>query len=176
MIGNPLIYEAALAAAEFFFMGGALTAYLAMYRSAPGMGLPALAGIAWALAIGCQFTQIIAVAVALAITTAWILRAPRDGRRKYLGALPNWVHVSMLVALAWQLRPVQVRVQFGYRYQLAVVNLHERLRIFQPIFAIPNLSTTCSIHSWPLTFVVFRSTAALSKARHQHSGHHYSKP
>jgi hypothetical protein len=145
MLGNPLIYEAALAAAEFFFMGGALAAYLAMYRSVPGRGLPALAGIAWALAIGCQFTQIIAVAAALAITTAWILRAPRDGRRNraYLGALAGlWSPTFlMLVALAWyNFARFGSVLEFGYRYQLAVVNLHERYReIFQPIFAIPNL-------------------------------------
>ena len=143
MLNNPLVYEAALASAEFFFIAGLLAGYIAIRRLAPGTFCFVLAGGAWALAIGCQFTQLMAVGAAVVLMALWIFRVPGSwGARQrcaaiLAAALPP---ALMLLALGWYNHARFGSVwEFGYRYQLAVVNLHEHYRdIFQPIFALPN--------------------------------------
>jgi 4-amino-4-deoxy-L-arabinose transferase-like glycosyltransferase len=145
VLNHPLIYEAAVASAEFFFLGGVCWAYLALRQRR----LPALfllpAALFWALALGCQFTQVFAVAAALIVTTAWAWRRI-DIRQRLWSALRLfgclWLPALLvLVGLAWYNRERFGSVlEFGYRYQLAVVNLHEHYReIFSPGYVIANL-------------------------------------
>lgn len=145
IINHPLIYEAAVASAEFFFLAGVSLVYFALggrQRLAPLL-LPA--GIFWGLAIGCQFTQVVGVAVVAVLTTLWLWHPSTSqaaGRRFQLLWVYLWVPIILgLLGLAWYNRSRFGSVlEFGYRYQLAVVNLHEHYNeIFSPAYIIPNL-------------------------------------
>jgi hypothetical protein len=168
LINNPLVYEAALAAAEFFFIAGLFAAYIGLTHHTARPVLYLVPGIAWALAIGCQFTQVIAVGVAVLLLALWSVRgAVGPGRRQRPVLLAALVlpPVLMLLALGWyNFARFGSVLEFGYRYQLAVVNLHEHYEeIFQPIFALPNaynylLNPFLTSDSFPYIFPRYGST------------------
>jgi hypothetical protein len=143
VLNHPLIYEAALASAAMFFMGGISCTYLALRQRPAPAPILFLAGLSWALAIGSQFTQILPVATVLVLSTArlglgWSWRR----RSLFLRIGLLWAPVALtLLGLAWYNRArFGSALEFGYRYQLAVVNLHEHYReIFSPLYGVPNI-------------------------------------
>jgi hypothetical protein len=145
VLNHPLIYEASLASAAMFLIAGIVFAYLAFVPSSPRSPLVLLAGVCWALAIGSQFTQVLPVMVMLTTCALLIWSGPQAGQDRSkelvrIGMLCGPVALTLL-GLAWyNLARFGSILEFGYRYQLAVVNLHEHYReIFSPLFALPNL-------------------------------------
>ena len=69
---NARIYEAAVISGQFFLIAGLLAALFAMVRPVPSRMLLVLAGIFWALAIGCRIFLAVPVGVLL-ILIIWRL-------------------------------------------------------------------------------------------------------
>lgn len=145
VLNHPLIYEAALASAAMFLIAGIVFAYHAFGAGASRYLLMLSAGICWALAIGSQFTQVLPVTLALVICGLFIWSGSRASRAPSKMLLPMGMLCGpvalMLLGLAWyNLERFGSILEFGYRYQLAVVNLHEHYHeIFAPLYAVPNL-------------------------------------
>jgi hypothetical protein len=103
------------------------------------------AGVCWALAIGSQFTQVLPVMLILLICALFLGSGAQAGlaHSKVLVAIGMLCApvALMLLGLAWyNMARFGSILEFGYRYQLAVVNLHEHYReIFSPLYALPNL-------------------------------------
>lgn len=153
MLRHADIYEAAIFACQFFFMGGCYWAFISFLEERPTAWAFALAGVHWAFAIGSRVTILPAVFIAvlaLAFPTLssfysdWKNRAARMTQT-------GWQRLRLLlavglpllaggVALAWynDARFGSI-VEFGVRYQLANVDYTQFEGSFGLKYASENL-------------------------------------
>lgn len=131
MLGRGEVYEAAIFASQFFFIGGCYWAYSSMRDEAPPAWKFAMASAHWALAIGSRALILPAVAAAMLVMIYPILsgflaknRAPADwGMRLRLLSAAGIPLLAGVSALAWYNHArFDSILEFGIRYQLANVN------------------------------------------------------
>ncbi len=145
MLSNAAIYEAAIAAGQFFLIAGLYAAFVALDRDTPAPGQLALAGGLWTLAVGSRLAAVIPVAFLTFMTMLWILR--RVGRTD----APKTI-VQNAVALALPLACGAVALSWynwarfgsifetGQRFQLTFTNLHASYsQAFSFSYVLPNL-------------------------------------
>lgn len=135
------IYEAAIAAGQFFLIGGLWIAFTAIQKpSVPSLRL-ALAGLLWVLAVGSRHVLLISVAFMVLLTAVWILRMRSDYTTK-MGRLislmlPLVVGGALLAWYNWA-RFGSI-IETGYSYQLAGVDLHNHsAKLFSGSYIIQN--------------------------------------
>jgi hypothetical protein len=132
LLERPAVYEAAIAAGQFFLLSGI---YFVIRAFASGGSRPSpliLAGTCWALAIGSRASLAVAIA-ALTILVAWRLcrNSPQAGRIRFR------ITTSCLMAMGAPLLLAAVLLgsynyvrfgnwhEFGQQYQLAGFNLRK---------------------------------------------------
>lgn len=136
------IYEAAIAAGQFFMIGGIWMAFTALTRpSTPNWRL-ALAGFIWALAIGSRHLLLIPIGIMVILTIFWILRSQMTYATRIAKviclSLPLAVGGSMLAWYNWA--RFDSITETGYAYQLAGVDLiHHFDELFSGSYMIQNL-------------------------------------
>ncbi|MGE5073910.1 MAG: hypothetical protein ACM3MF_10825, partial [Anaerolineae bacterium] len=141
MMNRARVYEAAVAAGQFFLIGGLFFAYTALDRPRPSLPWLLAASVFWSCAIGSRLITVVPVAFLLVITLAWTLRrsSPRPDLRTGVGyaiALAAPVAAGVL-ALAWyNLARFGSPFETGLRYQLTDQNLN---RFYSDVFSLSYL-------------------------------------
>jgi hypothetical protein len=124
MLVHPWIYEAALSGAQFFFLAGFSSAYLAFEKERADARWLSAAGIFWACAAATRATQLFAIAFMVLLILVWILRTAIHSKDfaasiKPIGALTLPLALAG-VALAWyNYARFDSIFEFGLYYQLA---------------------------------------------------------
>lgn len=125
MLKKGEVYEAAIFACQFFFIGGCYWAYSSFLDETPSIWKYLLAGIHWVFAIGARVTILPTVAVSMLILISPILTgfaADWKNRLKPILAAGFPILVGG-VALAWyNYARFGDIFEFGVRYQLANVD------------------------------------------------------
>ena len=141
MMNRARIYEAALAAGQFFLIGGLFFAYTALDRPRPSLPWLLLAGVFWGCAIGSRLVTIVPAAFLVVTTLAWALR--RSPPRQPLRGLVGYVLVlagpvlAALLGLAWyNIARFGSPFETGLRYQLTSWNLN---RFYSDLFSFSYL-------------------------------------
>ena len=146
------VYEAAIVGGHTFLIAGLLFAFDAISAVGRQRARLALAGVCWALALGCRGS--IAPAVALLVgATCWLLAAPHATQRWRLRAHAlAWLGAPLALGAALLLTYNQLRFDawfdFGRHYQLSWIRFDSSLR-----FLPANLwSYTLRPLAWSCTF------------------------
>jgi hypothetical protein len=141
MLNRPEIYEAAIAAGQFFLMGGIFWAYWALERQKPL--LFGWAGLFWAMSIGSRTILVFAV-FCLAATICWALIANRASCPALvwpgLVALALPLIAGALVLGWYNWARFGSITEFGFGYSLTGYDLRQYAnQIFLPRYIISNL-------------------------------------
>ena len=120
-LARSAIYEASLAAGQFFLMAGFLAAWFGVQNRRAS--LLALAGFCWAMSAGSRIALVPAIGI-IALLTAWQLRGL--GRRTALNIFALFLPLLAGAVLhAWyDYARFGSVTEFGLHYQLANVNQH----------------------------------------------------
>ena len=137
------IYQAAIAAGQFFLICGFLMALSAIAKPTISQWKLGLAGFFWALAIGSRHLLIVPIFLMCIITTLWIVRAAEAGfARKAVQVLYLGLPLLLgLAALSWyNWARFGSITETGFSYELAGVNLQKHsAEIFSSSNIIQNL-------------------------------------
>ncbi|RPJ27463.1 MAG: hypothetical protein EHM33_07955 [Chloroflexi bacterium] len=143
LLSQPKIYEAAIAGAQFFFIGGLLSAVLAMDRQpTSGWGL-ILAGTLWALAVGTRSVLVFPVIFMTVMVVYRIFKIPGQSFIKHAGSfiplgLPLFIGAVGFGWYNWA-RFGSV-LETGFTYQLAGPYLQKHMNeLFSPNYIFQNL-------------------------------------
>ncbi|HTP00024.1 MAG TPA: hypothetical protein VMJ64_01520 [Anaerolineales bacterium] len=141
---SPRIYEAAIAAGQFFLMGGLYLVISAFDRPSVSNWRLALAALAWVCAAGSRATLAVCV-LYLAIAVLLWLSWSQSGFKRPRAAWPTvmWFTVPLLAGallLAWYNYARFGSVfEFGFRYELTMLDQNRyRAVLFSPIYLRPN--------------------------------------
>jgi hypothetical protein len=145
LLNIPRIYEAAIAAGQFFLMAGLYIAFVALDRDVPSRWRLALAAIAWVCAVASRGTLAVPVAFLGLMVLLWILR--KDDEHTLLGARIPYAAafgVPLLagaVLLAWyNFARFGSILEFGFRYSITMLDQNKYHNIlFSPIYLLPNI-------------------------------------
>jgi hypothetical protein len=130
LLTRPKIYEAAMAAGLFFFIGGLYWFFTALSKQPRPIGMLALGSAFWALAIGSRATMLLPVLFMEFMVLLWV--AGRSWR-----ALPLPAHLPAALAIGLPLLLVAAGLgwynyarfgsvfEIGLRYQLTIFNLNK---------------------------------------------------
>jgi hypothetical protein len=143
MLRKGEVYEAAIFASQFFFMGGCYWAYSSFKDEAPAAWKPALAGIHWAFALGSRATILPAVAVTFLIMVMPIFRDKNSTHRIRLLLTAGIPLLAGGIALAWyNYARFGDILEFGVSYQLANLDYTQfKDRLFGAQYILVNLKT-----------------------------------
>ncbi len=130
LLNQPEIYEASIAAGQFFFLGGLFIALLALARPTLSPWRFAMAGILWGCAVGSQWILALPV-LFMALMLFWWLtnpNRPQEEARTVQLALGSFVIpiVAVVLLLGWYnwVRFGSV-FESGLRYQLSGINYRD---------------------------------------------------
>jgi len=140
---NGRVYEAAILGAQFFLMGGFLTAVIAVSKPTPASLTLLLTGSLWALAIGTRLVMVVPIGFMSLMVAYRIWKtssiSPMNFAVKLISlGLPI---VLCLVFLGWyNLARFGSVTETGFSYALAGVNLQQHHNdLFSPIYIMQNL-------------------------------------
>ena len=145
-LSEPNIYNAAVGAAQFFFMGGIFCAILAFDREeSVSRGYLTLAGLFWVGAVGTRALYAITIIPATLLTFRQIMR--HNGTRKGPNQLPVWIASLAAplflgaMALGWyNWARFGSPFEFGLRYQITIWDLNKLYpALFLPAYFFSNL-------------------------------------
>jgi hypothetical protein len=145
MLNRPEVYEAAIAAAQFFLFGGICWCFAALKSDDTSVWRLAAGSAFWGLAIGSRSNQALPVLLLLASTTLWLLgtRAWRHRVRLKVGALAAlFLPVAACVGalLLYNHARFGAILEFGYRYQLTLLEIPKHHSdLFSTAYVVPNL-------------------------------------
>lgn len=143
LLCQPKLYEAAIAAAQFFFISGLACAVFALSRKPVSNGGLAVAGTLWALAVGTRLVMVFAVFFMTLMMIYWIFRINRPSLLKFAGGLvplgvPLFIGAAGLAWYNWA-RFGSI-AETGFTYQLAGPYLQKHLNeLFLPGYIFQNL-------------------------------------
>ncbi len=145
MLSHAAIYEASIAANQFFFVGGIYFAYRTLEGENPSAFQLLVAALFWTMAFASRLVALFAVAFLAALTLLWVLRHTAAAARlrtlpKALAALalPPLAGLAGLAYYNWA-RFGSV-FETGMRYTLTSVNLGQLYsQTFRLLYALPNL-------------------------------------
>jgi hypothetical protein len=149
LLARGAIYEAAIAAAQFFLLAGQFWAFTALSANRCVRWRLAAAGVCWSLAI-CSRVSLAPAVGMLAFLCAWRLYRLRGGAGKLgmevalpLGLLAAPVLAGAMALAAYNYARFGSWHEFGMRYQLAGYNVHAvtatGVGSFAGRFAVPAL-------------------------------------
>lgn len=136
------IYQASIAAGQFFLLSGLLVAFTAIARPTVSHWKLAAAGLLWALAIGSRHLLVVPIFLMCIITTYWIMRA---GDR-FVGKAIRVAFLALPLlaggaALGWyNWARFGSIIETGFSYQLPGVDLQKHsTEIFSSLNIVPNI-------------------------------------
>ncbi len=141
----PRIYEAAIAAGQFFLMAGLYLAFRALDRPVPSAWRLSLASIAFVCAVGSRATLAVAVAVLAFMVLAWLFwnRQLGNGHLSLARSVVAFVLPLVLGALLlgwYNFARFGSPLEFGFRYAITMLNQNRyHSLLFSPAFLLPNL-------------------------------------
>jgi hypothetical protein len=146
MLNRPEVYEAAIAAGQFFLLAGLYLGYTAFARKELPVWRLALASASWGLAVGSRSSQAVPV-VFLLLVAVFALAAARNrlGQvarfRGALVALVIPVLGSALGLLWYNWARFDSAFESGYRYQLTLLQMPKHYdQLFAAAYIPPNLA------------------------------------
>jgi hypothetical protein len=145
MLNRPEVYEAAIAAGQFFLLTGFYFLYTALDRSEISVSRIFAASASWGIAVASRMGQAIPVMFLLLTALEWTYggRDRLRGLRRWprlLAALLLPVVVCVLVLGWYNWARFGSIVEFGYRYQLTLLQLPKHYdEIFSSAYILPNL-------------------------------------
>lgn len=135
------IYEASIAAAQFFLMGGFYFLFSAYHQ--PNISKLFLAGLFFALAIGSRTTVLFAVAFTSIVVLFWVIKEYQSKVISYLIAFAIPLLIGGIAYATYNYARFDSFTEFGYRYQLTSYNLYEKLdETFSSNYIVPNTYKT----------------------------------
>lgn len=145
MLNRPEVYEAAIAAGQFFLFLGLYFAYAALDREAHSVWRLCLASASWGLAVGARTSQAFPIVFLILAAAAWLYRD--RSRFKLNGRWPRVMTAMLLplavsgIALCWyNWARFGAITEFGYRYQLTLLPFPQHYNeIFSASYILPNL-------------------------------------
>ena len=144
LLFEPRIYEAAIAAGQFFLMAGIYLAYSAFDRQVASRLRLALAAIAWVCAVGSRATLAVAVPFLALMVLVWLFRKVH-GSWDFGGSLVPAVAFGIpllagALLLAWyNLARFGSIFEFGFRYAITMLDQNRyHAVLFSPIYIRPN--------------------------------------
>jgi hypothetical protein len=145
MLSRPAIYEAAIAAGQFFLIGGLYFAFSALDRETPSRLRLLLAAFFWALAAGSRLPTILPAAFLIIATFVWLIRS-NGAKNKIREAAPNLLALGLpfglgVLCLGWYNWARFGSVfETGLRYALTFTNLDKfHSESFSLSYVLPNL-------------------------------------
>jgi len=166
ILTSPIIYNAAIAGGQFFFLAGFFSAWTALDRSSISRSKLALAGILWIGAIGSRITLVLSVGFVTLMLAFWIFRIYRqDGSvSRFISSIAA-LGVPLVVGsaiLAWyNWARFGSIFETGFSYQLAGSDLQKYSHVlFSPVYVFQNLYNYLLIppkvkSTFPFLIVVF---------------------
>jgi hypothetical protein len=138
MLVEPRIYEAAVAGAQFFFIGGLYWLFKAFGK--PSLTNLALAGIFFTLSVGSRTTLLIPIAFLVCVALVWAIKSYPARAFTFIMALTLPLILGA-VSYAWyNYQRFDSLTEFGLGYQLTQTNIHETLdETFSLAYMPPNL-------------------------------------
>jgi len=140
VLGRPSVYEAAIESAQFFLLAGLLAAMIGVRRASErggGLGLLGVAGVSWALAVGCRVSVLFAAAALVVVT---VLAAHGHGSRSWRDLAVRFfvtgapLAVVLFLLGAYNYARYGSFFDFGTAYQLTKQQFSPN-----PGFVLPNL-------------------------------------
>jgi hypothetical protein len=126
MLATPGIYQAAIAAAQFFLLFGLLPAFDVVWHASeasPRRRLLLAAGCCWAASIACRVTAVLPAA-AFVLLTACFSSTPVSGRWRRTAASATWmsapIAATILALGAYNKARFDSWFEIGVKYQLNV--------------------------------------------------------
>lgn len=160
------IYQAAIAAGQFFLISRFLLAFTAIARPTTSHWRLALAGLLWALAIGSRHLLVVPIFLICIITTLWIIRAGMGFVEKAMKVAS--LGLPLLVGglgLGWyNWARFGSITETGLSFQMAGVNLQKHsAELFSGLNSIQNLYNY--LFSAPGFSAVFPFVSMLQKSK-----------
>ncbi len=144
LLFSPRIYEAAIAAAQFFLLGGLYFAFLGLDREPASNWMLAVAALFWVGAVGSRATLAIAVAFLAVMVIAWLLWS-RRGQWSLKAFIPKiiWFALPLLLGamlvMWYNLARFGSVFEFGFRYAITMLDQNKyRSILFSPQYIVPN--------------------------------------
>ncbi len=138
MLLEPRIYEAAVASAQFFFIGGLYWLFAAFNK--PSLANLTLAGIFFALAVGSRTTLLIPIIFLVFIALIWVIKSYPAKAVIYIAALTLPLAFGAVGYAGYNYERFDSFTEFGLGYQLSQTNMRETLNeTFSSAYAPPNL-------------------------------------
>ncbi len=116
-LGQARVYEASILYGQFFLLAGLLAWEL--YRQSSKVGWLTVAGLAWALAVGCRYNLLFSVLIFLAIASLWLWRK-HQLRLRPIGFLVVPLLVGTLIGGIYNQLRFDNALETGKTYQLTV--------------------------------------------------------
>lgn len=143
LLAQPKIYEAAIAGAQFFFIGGFVAAVLAVSRQPVSKWGLALAGTLWALAVGTRSVALFAVIFMTLMLVYLLFKIYGRSFSRFADALLSFgiPAASAAFGLGWyNWARFGSILETGFTYQLAAHHLQEHMaELFLPGYSFQNL-------------------------------------
>ena len=130
MLHAPGAYEAAIMSGQFFLMLGLYWVYKAIVIDGISKWKLTLAGLSWALAVGCRATLVVPIAFLVSLTILEIIQRHKmkaDISRMWLTIFAFGLPLALgAILYGWyNYSRFGSPLESGLRYQLTVENLHE---------------------------------------------------
>lgn len=144
-VNGARVYEAAIAAGQFFLMGGIFFAFSAFGRDAQVDKVKLfLAGLFWAGSAGSRALNLFSILFCVGLVAVWLIRARGwGGWRQYLPELCALLFPLAFggIALGWyNWARFDSPFEFGYRYQITIHDLNKQAYLtFQPDYFFLNI-------------------------------------
>jgi len=146
MLNRPEVYEAAIAAGQFFLLTGVYLFYAAIGSGKPSAAKLALTSGCWGLAIASRTSHALPVAFLLIAAGSMLAASIRQSGvtpafSRAAVALVVPLLISVLALLWYNWARFGSALEFGYRYQLTLLHLPKHYgEIMSPAYVLPNLS------------------------------------
>jgi hypothetical protein len=138
MLLEPRIYEAAVTAAQFFFIGGLFWLFKAFRK--PSLTILALAGIFFTFAVGSRTTLLIPIAFLVCVTFVWVIKSYPTKAVIFITALILPLALGAISYGWYNYLRFDSFTEFGLGYQLSQTDMHETLdETFSLAYTPPNL-------------------------------------
>jgi hypothetical protein len=138
MLVEPRIYEAAVAAAQFFFIGGLYWLFAAFKK--PSLTNLALAGIFFTLTVGSRTTLLIPIAFLVCVALVWVIKSYPAKAIIFMTALTLPLALGGASYAWYNYQRFDSITEFGLGYQLTQTDIHETLdETFSLAYIPPNL-------------------------------------
>jgi hypothetical protein len=137
----PLIYEVAVVAGQFFFIGGIYFLVVGLDKPTFSLKRLVLAGILFSLAVGSRATMAIPVTFIFLMGVWWILFGNQGSLQpvRALAALTLPLILGAIIISWYNWARFGSPLEFGLRYQIYSVNYENYNALFLPRYVAPNL-------------------------------------